>query len=290
MMSRMPVFRCALIVFAVMGVGAWSAPPPPMSSRVTIEMLPNPSVLRVLGRSQIEFVADLLWVRMGSMASRAERVDEYAALLPIGNLIADVDPRFKYPYFVAGVLAPVWQGKGKPYANTDGARAIMQRGIEAVPTYLRLYVQKAYIEFFMLHQPLVAAKTLRGTVNVPGAPVHLQALATRLYAQGGQFDQAEAFAREMAQSDDPEVRADFETRSKEIQLERVLVTVDKAAEQYRATTGRVAATVRELVDAALLPSIPADPFGGAIELRSDGAYSTAYKGRLRAFVQVMQGE
>ncbi len=281
----MGVLRAFVALLGIALVAGLSEPPPKVVARGGLNVLPNPLVLKVVGRSQLEFVADLFWVRMANMAGTANTRDEYTALLPIANLIADLAPRFKYPYYVGGVLAPMRRGRTKEYDNAVEAVALMQRGVTAVPSYTRLHVQKAYSELEMLHQPVVAARTLQIAARLPDAPDYVGKLATRMLAQAGEFDDARAFALEMATSaDDPQVRADFELRLKQIDLERVLTGVDEAARRYEEEQGHPTTSVDELVAKGYLPEVPSDPFGGVIELTVTGARSSVESSRLRVHV------
>ena len=261
-----------------------SRPPPKLDSSLSVGIVPNPLVLKILGRSQLEFVADLYWVRMANMAGRAVSASECGALLPIANLIADLAPRFKYPYFLGGVLAPVRKGRTAEYENVEGALALMARGVVAVPDYVRLHVQKAYTELELRHDPAAAGRTLRAASALPDAPPFLAKLAARLLAQAGQYDDARDFARAMATSEDPQLRADFELRLKQIDLEQVLVQVEEAARRYAKVEGHLTTSVQELIRKGFLPREPIDPFGGTIELTERGASSSVESRRLRAHV------
>lgn len=265
------------------GFAALSLPPVKGSDRVTLEVVPNALVLRILARGQIDFVADLFWVRMGNMAGRATTVNESAALIPIANLIADLAPNFKYPYFVGGIMAPVRRGRSDVYDNVPEAVALMARGLKAVPTYGRLYLSKAYTELVMQHDPGAAGRTLAVMASQPDAPPYIGPLVTRLLAQGRNFNGAREFAGTLAKSEDPQVKADAEARLKQIDLEELLVQVDAASEKFMALEGRAPTGVEELVQKRLLPQTPVDPLGGEIELSAEGARSTANHDRLRVF-------
>ncbi len=271
----------------VLAVGTWFSqlrPPPPPDTTVRLGMLPNAQLLRIIGRSQLEFVADLFWVRMANMGGRAQTSDEYAALLPLGHLIADLSPKFQYPYYLGGTLAPFRHFPSHHYDHAEEAIALMARGTAAVPSYVRLHVVKAYSEMEMLGDKQAAARTLMAAARAPNAPPYIAALATRLLADQGQFDDATKFAEELAKSDDPDVRAEFERRLLQISLERVLVQVDQAVAQFIAREGRSPSSVHELVEKGDLSGLPHDPFGGEIELTPEGARSTVETSRLKAYI------
>ncbi len=279
-----PVRTTGLVV-AVLVCAILAKPPPKTSASLeAVSFLPDPLLLKVLGRSQVEFIADLFWVRMSNVGGTASTSVEYAALLPLGNLIADLSPHFKYPYYVGGVLAPVRRGWLHEYDNAEGAVALMRRGVASVPTYARLFIQLAYAELEMLKDRVAAARTLQAAAALPDVPSFAPRLATRLLSESGRFDEARAFAASMAQSQNEQIRADFELRLKQIDLEEVLTGVDQAVTRFSTERHRAPTTVDELVTFGFLSARPVDPFGGDIIVTPDGARSTVESGRLKTYV------
>jgi len=275
--------RVLVAIVCSAACAALSVSPSETESRVTLLVVPNSTVLRVLARSQLDFVADLFWVRMANMASRAVTAKECGALLPLGNLIADLSPQFKYPYFLAGVIAPVRRGRTRDYDNAVGAVALMKRGVEDAP-WGRLYLQKAFTELEMLHEPITAANTLMRFASEPDAPTYIGPLATRLYAHGGHFDDAREFARTMAQSEDPTIKADGEARLKQIDLEEVLTRVDDATARFTEQEGHLPESIEALVKSGLLAEMPVDPLGGQILITSNGSRSSTSGMRFRPYI------
>ena len=241
-------------------------------------------MLRLLARSQLEFVADLFWIRMGSMAGLASTPTESLALVPIAHLIADLAPAFKYPYFVGGIMAPVRRGLTNEYDNAPESIALLGRGIKAVPTYGRLYLTKSYNELVMTKDPAAAAATLQLMAAQPDAPSYIALLVSRLLTEGRKFDGAREFARSMALSEDPQVKAEAEARLRLIDLEQVLGMVDEAVAKFQAAEGRLPVAVEELVQRGFLAELPVDPYGGRIEITERGSRSSMTSDRLRVFI------
>lgn len=279
MLSRSLTAAVAVALCALLSVA-----PTKKQSQVTLEVLPSPLVLKILGQSQLDFVADLFWIRMANMAGRANTAAEYGALLPIGNLIADLAPKFQYSYYVGGVLAPVRKGRTTEYDNLEGAVELMKRGIKELPNYIRLHVQLAYTQLEMQHDSTGAAATLQTAAKNPKAPPFISTLAARLLAQSGQYADARTFVQTFAQSENPEIRADFEQRLRLIDLEEILTKVEDAGRRYAEANGHITTSVEELVRTGFLSETPVDPFGGTIELTVTGARSTIQPQRMRAFV------
>ena len=162
--------RVAILLLALVTCFSLLRPPQKPDTTVRLGVMPNPQLLRIVGRSQLEFVADLFWVRMANMAGRAETSDEYGALVPMGHLIADLSPKFRYPYYLGGTLAPYRHYPSRQYDHAAEAIGLMARGTVAVPDYVRLQVVKAYSEMEMLGDKQAAARTLMAGSRAPGAP------------------------------------------------------------------------------------------------------------------------
>jgi hypothetical protein len=276
-------FRLLVAIIGLTLCAANSRPPPKSVADVAGAYLPDPLFLKLLGKSQLDFVADLFWVRMANAAGNARTREDYTTLLPLANLIADIAPKFRYSYYVGGVLAPVRQGRTHEYWNAKEAVALMNRGVDAIPDYGRLAIQKSFAELEMLHDPATAGRTLQKASRLADVPAFTASLATRLLAQSGQIQDARAFAEEMAQSADPQVRQDFELRVRQINLEEQLQRVDDAAARFEKERGTRAATIDELIAGGFLSAVPFDPLGGTIILTPEGARSTVEEQRLRAF-------
>lgn len=276
-------YRLVTLVCGILLSSALSGAPAETVSAVTLEVLPNAAVIRVFGRSQIHFIADLFWVRMANMASRVSNAREAALLLPLGNLIAELDPSFRYPYLVGGVMAPWRRGRTKTYDNAAEAVGFMARGIQHVP-WQRLFLQKAYTELEMLHDPASAGRTLAAAARYPDALPHVGLLAARLLAEGRNLEGAREIAQWMATSNNPQIRDDGERRLKQIDLEEVLNQVDQAIAQFEEIHRRKPSSLNELVRQGLLPGEPVDPLGGRIIVDENGPRSSVVVGRLRRYV------
>lgn len=252
-------------------------------------LLPRPELVRVLGKPFLHLVADYYWIQTVQAVGKAQRAAEYRDTYDWAQMVAALDPRFRPVYVFVGVPLPVKLRDGR-WVNVDESIQLLRMGAERFPDHVFVRLVLAYHLAEMKHDYLGAAKALEEAARLPGAPDYAARLATRMYAQAGRFDAAEAFASTLAESaEDPETRAAFEQRLKELELERVLQAVDAAARAFREREGRVPRDVGELVAARLLPRIPEDPLGGDIRLGPDGlAQSTAQQRRLTDFARTQQ--
>lgn len=248
-------------------------------------LLPRASLLRVAGRAFLPVMADYYWLAAIQAAGNANTEGQYRDIADYAQLITDIDPDFAYVYQFGGMMAPYNLGR-ETWVNTKESTAILEKGLARFPNKVALRTLLAYNYSVYEKAYVKAARLLEETVRLPDAPPYVSLLATRLYAQGGAFDAASAFADQFAATAaDAETRERFEHRKREIALERILQSLDQAVASFRARTGRLPNDLRELVSTGLVPSIPADPMEGELYLGTDGrTYSTAQEHRLEVWV------
>ncbi len=272
-----------VLASAVLMVALLSRPPTrALEHQHQIPLLPRAELLKVLGASNAQLVADYFWIQTIQATGSAMTAQQYADIFYYADLTTDLAPGFLYVYQFAGVSIPFNQGR-EQWLNTELSTRLLEKGLRAAPNSLQIKIQLAYNLSYFAKEHRRAAALLEEAARLPGAPGYLPALATRLYAQSGEFESGLALATSMRDaSTDPETRAAFDQRIKEIELERVLRSVDQAYATFREREGRPAAGVLELVARGDLRLPPIDPLGGQILVGENGkAYSTAAERRLK---------
>jgi hypothetical protein len=247
-------------------------------------LLPRASLLRIAGRAFIPVIADYYWLAAIQATGKANTQAEYRDIADYAQLITDLDPDFAYVYQFAGVMLPFNYGRER-WTNTEESTAILEKGVERFPRSVFLRILLAYNYSVFRKEYARAARLLEETTRLPGAPAYLPFLATRLYAQAGAFEAASAFADQFAaNAEDPETRAAFEHRTKEIALERILQATDAAVAAFKQRNGRLPQDLKEVVSSGELTSIPKDPLEGELYLGTDGrTYSTSQEHRLEVY-------
>jgi hypothetical protein len=248
-------------------------------------LLPRASLLRVGGRAFLPLLADYYWLAAIQAAGKANSEAEYRDLADYTQLITDLDPDFAYVYQFGGTMVPYNRGR-ETWVNTRESTAILEKGVARFPNSVILRMLLAYDYSVFQKDYARAAHILEETARLPGTPRYVSLLATRLYAQAGAFEAASAFADQFAAtSEDPDIRAAFEHRKKEIALERILQELDRAVAEFRERTGRLPNDLHELVSSGALATIPADPLEGDLYLGADErTYSTSQEHRLEVWV------
>jgi hypothetical protein len=258
-----------------------SAPPQPATRQGGGPLLPRPGLLKALFKSQQGLVTDYFWILLINRIGDASRPEEYRHLYDYADLVTDLDPTFWQAYVYPGITLPVHLGKGE-YTNVAESNAIMRKGLQHLPGNERLMFQLAYNLMFFDKKYKEAADIIQELSRRPDAPPWYVALATRLYAQSGDFDNGLALSMALRDgSEDPETREFYAHRVQEILQERMLRGLDEAIQHYREREGHLPADLNALVAARDIPHLPADPLGGKLFLGEDGrAYSDAVRFRM----------
>ncbi|RKG92242.1 pilus assembly protein PilG [Corallococcus terminator] len=277
-MRKLPLLR---FVPGLLLVALLSAPPVPPRRQGGGPLLPRPDLLKVLFTAQKGLVTDYFWILMLNRIGTAVRPEEYRHISDYAELVTTLDPKFRQAYLYGGLTIPVYAGEGR-YLNTAESTALLRKGVANVPHDQPLTFQLAYNLMFFERKYKEAADLILEMSRWEGAPEYFSALATRLYAQSGDFDASMSLTVALRDSaEDEESRTFYEQRIQEIQQERVLKGIDAAIARYRAREGRLPDTLPALVSAGDLRQLPPDPMGGEFFLGQDGrAYSNASRFRL----------
>lgn len=277
-MRKLPTVLLAAGLALVFYFSSRPLPPPHLGDR---PILPRAGFLKALFKAQLGLVADYFWVMTINRVGAARSLSEYRDIYYYADLTTDLDPRFSKVYTFAGITIPIHLGR-EEYANVELSSRILRKGMVNTPEDKRIHFQLAYNFIFFEHRYREAAAIIEELSREPGAPEWYSGLATRLYAQAGDFNTSLGLAQMLRDgAEDEETRAHYERRVNEILQEQVLQHVDKAIQNYKARTGALPGNLEAVVSAGDLRELPADPLGGKLFLGTDGrAYSSASRFRL----------
>ena len=286
----MKLLAPTLLAACVAAVGGLSRPPAkPLRGTDQAVVLPRAEVLHLFAAPFQPLVADYYWIMEVNQLGRATNPQEHRDVTAYAELATDLDPRHYAAYYLAGVGSVYNLGR-EQWMNVDASTAIIRKGVRAFPRDIKLRFLLGYNLGILQHNAHEAAPIFEALSKEPGAPSHLAPLATRLYAEAGNFDSGLAMAQALRDAaTDDETREFYDQRLKEIASERVMQQVDAAAERYRARAGQPPPDVASLVISGELPALPEDPLGGTVELGPSGrARSTASTYRLRTIRQYLK--
>ena len=227
--------------------------------------LPSGRVLRVASCGQRLILADLYWLRtiqyMGERFIAGSK--KWEALLPLAEIVTDLDPRHGYVYQVTGSnLAGLVH-------RYDEADRILLKGMKNLPERWALPWTMATNKFVYQKDYAVAADYARRAAEVGKRP-QLALLAANLSALAdteAQYASALTFL-EQAERDaaNDDLKAALEERRVKLATFMILSRVERALAAYQQAEGRRAPSLQALVPHHLA-ALPPDPSGG--QLRYD---------------------
>ncbi len=224
--------------------------------------IPRPEVIRALSFGFDAFLADLYWI--GGVHYFGEPRNQgvcYGALSNYLEVTAALAPRFKSVYKFGGIAIPCSTGNG--WVNIEAASRLLEKGLQQFPDewFLRLLLAYNFSAFLGRYQD--AANQLFEAAKVPGSPNYLTLLATRLSSVAGNFEAARVMALQVARdTDDPLLQEAMQQRVIQIDTEEAIKRIEAAVASYLSATGRLPASLSDVVTAGTLGVLPAEPSGG----------------------------
>ncbi|WP_255203455.1 pilus assembly protein PilG [Myxococcus sp. AM011] len=278
MMRKLPPLLLAAGLLLLVLLSSQPRPPLYLGER---PVLPRAGFLKALFKAQLGLVTDYFWLLTINRVGSARTLTEYRDIYYYADLTTDLDPRFAKVYTFAGITIPIHLER-EEYANVKESSAILRKGIANTPEDKRIHFQLAYNLMFFERRYKEAAAIIEELARLPESPAWYSGLATRLYAQAGDFGTSLGLAQMMRDgAEDEETRAYYERRVNEILQEQLLQRLDDSIERNKSRTGKLPVNLEALVTAGDLSELPADPLGGQLFLGADGrSYSTAARFRL----------
>jgi hypothetical protein len=244
-----------------------------------LAQLPKGEYLKPVLLGYHHLAADALWLRLVQVIGQKRNTDdEYEWMYHALDVITTLDPQYAYAYQVGGTVLTELAHK------VDLSNRILEKGAKANPNVWWLPFNLGYNYFFYLADPARAAGYIAQAAHLPGGPAYLPGLATRMYAEADNPDVALDFLAAMwAQTDNTSVKAELETRMKELIIERDIRHLEHALTQYRERKGAYPKRLQELAGIGDLGKVPEEPFGGeyVLDATTGTITSSTHPKRLR---------
>ncbi len=244
------------------------------------QLLPTESI-RVLAAGELPLVSDLYWLgAIQYFGTDQNRIHDYRELPSYLDVVRGLDPDFCYQYVFAGEAVPYRRPDGT-WTNTKAALRLLQAADGHCTDEWRIPFELGYLEYTFTDRYLDAAAAISEASIRPRAPRYLGSLATRLYGQEGELENAVAFARTHLAGEVSEyAREELRARIRQLQLEIDLRRTREAVQQFLRAQGRYPRSVLELVATGFLEREPRDPIGGSIRLGVKGAVTATDEDQL----------
>jgi hypothetical protein len=244
-----------------------------------LRMLPRGELLRPALMGFHHLGADIIWLRIVQvLGEQVVTEQDYEWLSHALDVVTTLDPQYIYAYDAGGtILAELAH-------RVDWSNRLLEKGMKANPAAWRIPFTLGFNHFFHLHDYVKAGEYMSQAAKIPGRPLYVDTLAARLYVEGKNPLLALQYLEIMIQqAEDPQLRAIYEGKYKEVLIARDLGTMDLALARYRQTRGRNPQTLADLVKEGYVASVPEEPFGGEYRMNHETGEieSSTHRERLR---------
>lgn len=281
------ILVCALLAsLALLRPLAEARRPSRLDFRLDVPAIPA-DVVRPLALGLRSVIADLMLLQAIQIhggrrtQTAAEGAPDDHAMARLLDYATDLDPLYggAYRFAGSGLIRHTSDGKA---TGVFAAAQILMKGVRERNDDWRIPFYLGFIQSFYLNRNAEAAQAMRKASGAPGAPSWVGLLATRLASEAGDLEMAQQLAQAMiAQAPDDAVRAEWETRLLDVQMEVDLRRLERVVAKFRERTGKPPPSLQALVDASDLPAIPREPHGGRYLLGPDGAPRSSAAQRLK---------
>lgn len=228
-----------------------------LSRPYDVAHLPDGRAARIASLGHRTFVSDLYWLSAVQYVGEP-KADErgWDKLLPLVDLVTDLDPRHGYAYQTAGIVLSA-------AGRLDESNRILTKGMEKGPPYWSFPFYVSFNYWFYLGDYAKGAEYARIAARTPGASPNISQLAVSLSSKAGSPDDALALLAELRRGVSDEATAErIDHQMKLATVERDAQMLERAAARFRAERGFPVARLEQLAWEGYVAAIPPDPFGG----------------------------
>jgi hypothetical protein len=198
------------------------------------------------------------------------------------DVVTTVDPWVDHPYR----FAALWLTGSEE--DVRQANRLLERSLPYHPDDWRNRFYLGFNHFYYLEQSEPAAHWLEEAAKIEGSPRYLAGLAARLRAGNAGIEVAAGMIRKLlADTDDPQAKAEYQKMFDEIESERRARVLDVARKAYREANGRDIESVEDLLKGPypILQRLPPEPhdWEWVLDEETDEIVSSYYGHRYKPF-------
>ena len=193
----------------------------------------------------------------------------YNELAPLLEITTALDPHMFPAYqFGASFLAPQPpNGAGEP----ERAIHLMEYGIQNNPEYWQLDNALGFVYYTELHDYRKAAVVFARGSEVPGAHPFMKVMAAQMAQHAGDLQTARMlWSASYQTSNETNIRQNALEHLRALQVDEDVANLQAAVTRFGERTGRLPASMAELLQAEHLPGTPLDPDGTPYKLTAEG--------------------
>ena len=243
----------------------------PQATLDEVLFLSSPKVIRRASLGYDGLMACIYWTRTVQYFGNRHHnfAPSYNLLAPLLEITTHLDPHLLVAYeFGSSFLAPrPPHGAGEP----ERAIELMEYGIEHNPDNWRLYYDLGFVYYMELGDYKKAADTFERGSHVPNAHPFLKVLAAQMAQHAGEYQTARMlWAATYETTQDQQIKDNALEHLRALRVDEDAARLQQAVTRFGERTGRLPASMAELVAAERLPRPPVDPDGHPYKLTPEG--------------------
>jgi tetratricopeptide (TPR) repeat protein len=243
----------------------------PQATMEEVLFLNSPKMLKRASLGYTGLLADIYWTRAVQYFGGRHHNDaqSYNLLFPLLEITTRLDPQLLVAYqFGASFLAPPPpNGAGQP----DRAIQLMEYGIANNPNDWKLYYDLGFVYYMNLKDYPKASDAFARGSRVPDTHPFMRLLAAQMATHAGEFDTARMLWTATYQnSQDKQIRANALEHLRGLRVDEDVTHLQEAVTRFGERTGRLPASMSELLTTEGLRGIPVDPDGHTYKLAPEG--------------------
>lgn len=234
-------------------------------------VLRSGTLLRAMSLEYAPLMADLYWTRVVQYYGfkHASQDANIELLWPLLDVTTTLDPNLIVAYrFGSTFLSePPPRGAGKPELGIK----LLERGIHANPEFWRFYEDLGLIYYFDLNDYHRAAEAFLEGSKKPGALIWMKTFAAKISEQGETRETSVMLWSEIYNSAaNADLKGNALTHLRLLRVQSDCEQLDRIAAEYEKRTGQRPKSMRDLVNAGLLPRAAVDPLGFVYYFDAEG--------------------
>jgi hypothetical protein len=244
-------------------------------------LLRSPELMKLATLDYGTLAADIYWTRAVQYYGnkRLGQDTNLESLWPLLDIATTLDSNLMPAYRFGAIFLsqPEPRGAGRP----DLAVKLLERGLQANPQYWRLNQDLGNIYYLELHDYRKAGQAYLEGSNKKGAAPWMKVMAARFLEKGDSRETAVMLWGELLQSSTDEAIKDNARINLELlRADEDIDQLNRLLRQNSRKLGRAPRSLRELVQAGILPGEPADPRGIPYAIGADGKAGISEKSPL----------
>jgi len=243
----------------------------PQATLDEVLFLSSPKVIKRASLGYDGLMACIYWTRAVQYFGSRHRyyAASYDLLAPLLEITTHLDPHLVVAYeFGSSFLAPKPpQGAGQP----ERAIELMRYGIQNNPENWRLYYDLGFVYYLELKDYKNAADTFERGSHVPNAHPFLKIFAAQMAQHAGEYETARMLWTATYQNtQDQLIKENAVGHLRALRVDEDVQHLQEAVTRFGERTGRLPASMSELLAAEGLAGTPVDPDGHPYKLTPEG--------------------